>query len=329
MKHCSKNSSIRKYRTLAIIGNGFDLAHGYNTRYDQFVNATDSPTLDAFKAECDADENAATWYHFEENINRLTSSYFQKSMSGDYEYEDVLRHRDQLHSIFRDIHELLIKYLQNEVSKHPVRKRSSVKKFLKRKTYALSFNYTDVADHYSCTVYHVHGTLAEHDILLGYDYRDEPCLEEYDDMRWSKRLCRESLMFRRHLKNSLHLHPDDEIFQELMRSLEAYQHSENAGRGIDDEIESLIPYFHQIDSFLRGVRNGKPIPDVLLSRITTLVVMGHGIEADQVYLKDILRRCHHLKKVVIFRYAGESNVSFDAKAAFFRPYCKRIRSQEY
>ena len=69
-----KNPICKKqkpYRTLAIIGNGFDLAHNYATLYKSFVDSTDSESLDIFREYCDKDGTITTWYSFEENINHL------------------------------------------------------------------------------------------------------------------------------------------------------------------------------------------------------------------------------------------------------------------
>ena len=38
-----------KTNTLAIIGNGFDIAHGYKTDYRSFVDNTKDEALDTFK----------------------------------------------------------------------------------------------------------------------------------------------------------------------------------------------------------------------------------------------------------------------------------------
>lgn len=319
----------KKYRTLAIIGNGFDMAHNFATSYKSFVNATPSRSLDNFREYCEKDDKITTWYSFEENINRLTQELFLQSYSDDHDYEIVVQHRSHLQEVFTDIHSLLIHYLRQVTDSKPLIKLPSVKKYLKRKTMAISFNYTNIAAAYACEVFHVHGSLAENDILLGYDYRDEACLAEYDDMCWSKTICRESLAFRRYLKNELHLQPDSAEYSERISGLKAYQHYENSGRGLDEEVESFIPYYQLVDQFIKAHRKGGDIPKIDYGRINTIVVMGHGIEADRVFLQRIIRKCTHLKKVIIFRYAGEEDASFNAKVDFFKPYCKKVRSLMY
>lgn len=329
MRKAQSRKRQKSYRTLAIIGNGFDIAHNYATLYKSFVDATSSESLDIFKEYCDKDRSITTWYSFEENINRLTQELFLQSYSEDHDYDTVRRDRSRLREVFSDIHNLLIRYLRQETECKPVIRIPSVKKYLKRKTKAISFNYTKVAAVYPCDVFYVHGSLDEEDILLGYDYRDEGCLAEYEDMRWGKNICREALAFRRYLKNNLHLQPGSQEYNERIEGLEAYQHYENSGRGIDEEVETFIPHYQFVDQFVSSYRKDGDVPKIDYSKISTVVILGHGIEADRVFLKRIIKKCTHLKKVVIFRYAGESDSSFNTKADFFKPYCKRIRAVMY
>lgn len=329
MRKAQSRKRQKSYRTLAIIGNGFDIAHNYATLYKSFVDATSSESLDIFKEYCDKDRSITTWYSFEENINRLTQELFLQSYSEDHDYDTVRRDRSRLREVFSDIHNLLIRYLRQETECKPAIRIPSVKKYLKRKTKAISFNYTKVAAAYPCDVFYVHGSLDEEDILLGYDYRDEGCLAEYEDMRWGKNICREALAFRRYLKHDLHLQPGSPEYNERIEGLEAYQHYENSGRGIDEEVETFIPHYQLVDQFVSSYRKDGDVPKIDYSKISTVVILGHGIEADRVFLKRIIKKCTHLKKVVIFRYAGESDSSFNAKADFFKPYCKRIRAVMY
>lgn len=319
----------KTYKTLAIIGNGFDLAHGFHTDFTSFAEHTSDLALNSFKKLCENNDYSTTWYLFEENIAYLTTQMFHASMQEDADYDTCRSAISNLNNTFRQIHQLLLIYLKQETRRIPVRKLASVRKFFKRKTKVLTFNYTDIAQAYSKDIFYVHGSLMEDDILLGYDTRMEPDLTQYEDICWSKNLCREALSFRRYLKNELHLTLGNPRYSALISSLEDYQGCENSGRGFDDNIEEDIPDFSLVDSFIKRYHNQGEIPDISYKKIRTIVVLGHGIEADRVFLKQILQKCTHLKKVVIFRYSGESDLSFEKKASFFRPYCKRIRSVKY
>lgn len=328
------NRSIRTkhrktYRTLAIIGNGFDLNHHYETGYKSFKNATKSQSLDLFKAYCDEDKSITEWYDFEVSIDRLTQELFSQSFSNDYDYERVQQKQSSLQDAFADIHNLLIQYLRDETARHPVIKKPSIKKYLKRKTMALNFNYTNTASTYACDVFHVHGSLAENDVLLGYDYRSEACLAGYKDMCWNKDLCREALAYRRFLKNELKFQTDSREYDERIEGLAIYQQYKHSGRGIDEEVELLIPHYQLVNQFIQAYHNDGDIPKIDYSKITTIVVMGHSIEADRVFLQKIIKKCTRLKKAIIFRHTEEDDISFNTRADFFKPYCKRIHSVKY
>ena len=133
MKRTPSGKREKTYRTLAIIGNGFDIAHNYATLYRPFVDATSSESLDIFKEYCDKDQSITTWYSFEENINRLTQELFQQSYSDDHDYRMVRQDRSRLQKVFSDIHNLLIGYLRHETESKPVVKFPSVKKYLRKR----------------------------------------------------------------------------------------------------------------------------------------------------------------------------------------------------
>lgn len=319
----------KKDKTLAIVGNGFDLAHGFDTDYQSFVAHTTDPNLDRFRKLCENEGGITTWYLFEQNIGSLSSQFFMDSMAETADYDAARRKITELKDTFQQIHPLLTQYLRQETAKKPVKKLTSVKKYLKRKTKVVTFNYTDVVQAYTDNIYYVHGSLKEENILLGYDARMEPCLAQYEDIFWSKNIRREALDFRRYLKEERGLEESSPEYSSLMSSMESYQHWENSGRGIDDGVEATLPHFSQVDGFFKRRTKRGEIPGVDFGKIRTIVVLGHGIEADRAFLTQMLRKCRCLKKVVIFRYNGESDSSFEGKAAFFRPYCKRIRAARY
>ncbi len=316
----------KRYKRLAIIGNGFDLNHGYKTDYKTFAANTQHPSLARFKTYCDT-ERIETWYSFEENIRILSERYFLKSMSEYCDFDDNRMEVRELTRIFQDIHKLLSNYLASEIATNPLEKKPCIEKYLDENTVAINFNYTNTAERYTPHIRYVHGSLKENDILLGYDFREEPCLAQYEDMRWSKTLCRESLAFRRHILKWLK--PESKLYKKLLSGLNAYHHWENTGRGLDEEVRRTIPYCSTIERFLKKYRNRFEILGVRFSDIETLVVIGHGIEADKVFLKSILEKCGNLKKVVLYRYNGESDESIHTKMEFFLPHCEDVELVDY
>lgn len=316
----------KRYKTLAIIGNGFDLNHGYRTDYKTFAANTQHPSLTRFKDYCDT-ERIETWYSFEENIRILSERFFLRSMSEYCDFDDNRQEVRELTEVFRDIHDLLSRYLASEIATKPLEKKPCIEKYLDENTVAINFNYTDTAEVYTPHVWYVHGSLKENDILLGYDFREEPCLAQYEDMCWSKALCRESLAFRRHALKWLK--PESKRYQKLLSGLNDYHHWENTGRGLDEEVRRVIPYCNIIERFLKKYRKRLELPNVRFSEIETLVVLGHGIEADKVFLKSLVEKCNNLKKVILYRYNGESDDSIYTKTEFFRPHCEDIEQIDY
>lgn len=318
---------MRKYNdnrhTLALIGNGFDMAHWYKTDYRSFVDQTNDPNLDYFRCCCENECSITTWYWLEESIRILTEKLFLQSYTEKCNYEANRKEAERLRTAFQNIHVLLLQYLEKETSRKPVEKLASVERYLTGST-AINFNYTKVARAYTKKVIYVHGSLEERDILLGYDFRPEPCLAEYVDLCWSKTICREQLAFRRFLRK--HRRSDDQM---LHSGLEAYQQWENSGRGIEEEASSFIPEYHRVDRILRRIRKHGEIPSLKYRRVKTIVVMGHGIKSDQVFLQKIVSACSKLERIVIFRYNGETDESFNAKVDFFRPYCDEIQTVYY
>ena len=313
---------------MAIVGNGFDLNHGYKSDYKSFIENTVSPYLDKFKTYCD-NENITTWYLFEESIRILTEELFFKSVTGGCNFDENRNEVQELADVFQEIHILLKNYLLNEIKSKKVTKKPCVEKYLNDNSIAINFNYSNTVEAYTKNVIYVHGSLEENDILLGYDYRDEACYAQYEDIRWSKSICRESLAFRRFLLKKKKYDVNNPKYKMLVDGLEKYHQLENTGKGLDDEVKIFIPEFQKVHAFLKKYRKSSVIPEICYSKIKTIAVLGHGIKADKKYLDEIISRCVNLTEVVIYRYRKESNESFNEKVSFFAPYCKNIKQVNY
>ena len=312
--------------TVALIGNGFDLNHGYKTDYGSFVNAVRAPALDVFRALCEKYGETETWYDFENNVERLTLKLFRGSVSDGAEHESNRRESEALCGSFGRIHSLLAEYLAAETAKHPPKIQPALAKYLSPHTLALNFNYTDTASAYTDNVFFVHGSLKENDILLGYDYRAEPCLAGYEDMRWSKALCREMLRFRRALR-SQGITPGSDLFRKRCDAMELYLAAANSARGLDGdaEPEKRIPEYSYAARFANTPDETSPD----CSRAKRIIVLGHGIRADREYLRAVLENCAGLEEVAVFRHARESDAEHEEKKAFFAPYCGRIITEYF
>ena len=318
----------RKYKSLAIIGNGFDLAHGYKTTFDEFVKNTSNANLDIFREFC-VDEHITTWHRFEENIKLISINIYQNNFVDNANFNEISNKIAQLNRIFADIHNLLIEFLKIETNRFQTRKMYNIKRCINSKTKVVNFNYTKVAEEYTTDIFYAHGYIEENNIVLGYDYSDEPCLISMEYMYWFKKYRRELLAFKRYLETEKFLETENLKYKQLMESFEKYQMYANSGRGIDEEVENEIEEFNQINDFICNECEKRLIPDIDYSKIKTITVIGHGIESDKEFLKEILQKCIKLNRVIVFRYNGESDESFISKSEFFKPYCKKIYTKYY
>ncbi len=317
------------FDSLAIIGNGFDLAHGFNTLYRSFVDCTNSPALDLFRKYCERENEIETWYNFEENVNIITNKLFHLNLANTTNYEEICKEIEQFTEAFRNIHSLMIEYLRNETTNKAVNKILNIEKVLTDQTFAINFNYTNIAQAYTNNIYHIHGSLEEDNILLGYDYRDEACLAQYKDMCWSKTLCRESLEFRRYLKNKMGLSVEDAKYKEILNDFNVYIERQNSSRGLDELLREEISHFDLINEILSSSEDIFDFIGVDYEKIIRIIILGHGIEADKKLLQNILEKCINLKEIVIYRYSKESETEYQKKAEFFLPFCENIIENTY
>lgn len=323
---------VRKSYCAAIIGNGFDMAHGLKTGYGDFVKAQNQDAFSEYKAfltkYC---SDAEGWSSFEERINELTYNCYRHSFDDTQNYDDVLQDVNRINSLFENLHTYLSDYLTEATKKGNVTQKASINWALRGNIPAINFNYTNTAELYTKNVFYVHGSLREAEIVLGYDFREEPCLMSAEMMYWSKCLCRERLAFSRYLREHLCISSSETIHRECMQDISRMQYLKNSGRGFDDGDWTTFNHPEIIKSFYAGdpYAYSDAFSRIDLSQITKIIVLGHGLSADEHYLTDILSKCSKLRKVVIFTYTGEDVRSLNAKKAFFRPYCRKVVTCKY
>lgn len=324
---------IPTYNAIAIIGNGFDLAHGYKTTYPQFVSAVGEDFFANFRKYLDEYcGSSPNWYDFENRIRDLTLSCFLQSYQEDGDYEKGREDLEKINEEFDILHEKLKAYLIAETSKTPKRRLPLVKRRLTKHTLGINFNYTSTAEEYLRHILYVHGSLRENNIILGYDFRDEPCLAGYDEMRWSKSICRERIAFRRHINHELKICPNEPTYEKLICDFDAIESMRYSSKGFDLD-EDIAEWENRpvFEHYLKEVEKGNALGarNVRYDRIKKIVVLGHSIQADRQYLSTLLKRCVRLRKVVIFSYLGESEKEWKEKEEFFKPYCKKIVKVRY
>ena len=312
-----KNSS-----TIALIGNGFDLAHGLRTDYMSFVKHNKNESIELFKYYCQM-QDISSWTCFEDCINTLSLKLFQEYINnGKSLYESKKRIQD-INTCFMTIRRLLMEYLKT-VELCSVECMESIQKTLTSNVYAINFNYTKTAELYTDSVFYPHGSIQENDIVLGYDCREEPCIINYEYSLWRKDIWRLRLAFARAL-NQLGIDKNHISYHELIKAGDKYLFWKNTGRGVNDhELEVQIPYFDLIDKFFREKEDINNYLGISLENVETILVIGHSISSDKKFLNDIVGRCRKLKEVIIYRYYGEENEEFMKKLEFFKGTQARI-----
>ncbi len=310
--------------TLAIVGNGFDIAHGYKTDYRSFVEKTKDAALDTFRKMCENEKSIKTWYNFEENIAIIMTNFYSDAVVGVYGYDNVDAERLKIQKMYERINLLLSEYLKNEIKTKEPECIQNIKKYIKNGTPIINFNYTNIARIYSKHIHYVHGSLKEKDIILGYDYKEEPCLSGYSDMYWGKNLRRERLAFNRILRRTI---LPEKGKQTLINSFEEYQGMRNSGRGIDEESRKELSNFWFINRLFK--HQLIKLPSINYESIHTVVVLGHGIEADQAYLRSIFDKCSQIYRVVLFTYEGEEEKEFKKRKEFLNKFCDNIITEYY
>ena len=114
----------RSSRCIAIVGNGFDMAHDLKTGYNDFVNAQNKDTFAEYKAFLEKYcGNADGWSSFEERINELTYNCYGHSFDDSQNYDDVLQDVKRINELFENLHSYLSDYLIEATTKGKVRKK--------------------------------------------------------------------------------------------------------------------------------------------------------------------------------------------------------------
>lgn len=325
------------FNTLVIIGNGFDLAHGYNTTFDSFSNKfiSDSNILQfkQYHKELLPDnlleEQHTKWYDFENVIEKLTRSLYGPGNITNKTIKNTIPIIDNLNIIFDNIHAILIEYLKEETAVENFKMFSTIKDYSTPQTNVINFNYTNTAKKYFDNIFYVHGSIEENDIILGYDSRDEFCLSQYRDILWSKQIKRKELAFRRYVEYEKHIPKDSPEYKKLVLELNQYQKYSNSSRGFDKEIIMSIPNFDFINLFMSSEYSKYILPNIDYSHISTIVVIGHGLKADEKLLKDIINKCSSVEKIILFQYDGETEQSIEEKKCFFGPWNIEIDIKKY
>lgn len=192
-------------KKLAIVGNGFDLAHDLKTNYSDFSKKLPKDLKEKwefFLGEFQVE--TSDWYSFENAIGKLTEKW-HKQFFGKYEKGESLEREElkekieQINQLYNSITFCLFDYISNENKKN-VDLNYLVSKEISKDSYVISFNYTNLIEKYSDLVYYIHGSIDEGYIVLGYKNKEEHTGIMPEATKYDKKKLREFLNFRRYLK---------------------------------------------------------------------------------------------------------------------------------
>lgn len=321
---------------LIIVGNGFDIAHGLKTTYKDFVNAVNDPILDEFRILVNnlnsQNEEEKSWFSFEENIERLAISIYEKNFSSDlFNYEEIENQMKEYNSLYLNISNLLYEYLNNEYNNNTIQVLESIKNEIDSNSFAISFNYTDTIKFYTKNYSFIHGSLKEDNhIILGFGIEQISDLATNEYSRYYKPTLREKLNFIRFLKSKGVNDSNNKLLQEFERHLMCMF----SGRGgYDFPIksdsypgESEIDIGNCSDIIVEYAKQNNFFParskELDFSNITEIVIMGHGLESDKAYFREIFESVYHLEKLTIYTFLGEDKNELSRKIRFLRELSK-------
>ena len=323
--------------SLNIVGNGFDLAHGLPTTYQNFTdNYYDkSPSLQKFKSILgnstlsarDPEELIVEWNDFENVIGHITNDYFIEHMMtyeniGSPESEAIFEGKLKiLYEAYEGIISDFTEYLRS-ISFEKVKPLPNIKPIFKESDYSITFNYTDTARIYqnnSTNVYHIHGSLKEQEkIVLGYQSRmTRPDFEAPSSSKYNKKKLRDMLSFQRFLRvNHKDISPD--MFIEEVELFQKIIDMSSTGRGYDEITDISSPFtraFRQLDKKTRS-----EFENNFLTNLKQIVILGHSLKADEDLFYYIFENSRKLKNIILFTYAGEELAQIKEKERLIQSF---------
>ena len=319
---------------IVIIGNGFDLAHGYETSFKNFAENNKGKYFKRYVRDLYGNKvakNNEKWTDFERIIQNSTLDIFRSDDQIDRLYKKAKCREwnefpNKIDNYFSRLSDEIMDYLDMAQKQCEFKVKNSVKRYLSDNSYIISFNYTDIAEKYTNNIFHIHGSINERDIILGYDHHNfdgngESCVMEPNLMKRNKRFMRQTLNYKRYLR-SRNL-PRYEIDKLGKKYLEYIVNCEGNMSGINKTAFKGCYY----NDFIKSPNYDRQLPiDIKFDKIKSLVIIGHSLLSDQKLIKEsIINKCCNLKRFIIFAYDKEPFKEIYKKAVFLHRLCPRAR----
>lgn len=312
----SINNSVNR---LVIIGNGFDLAHGYKTLYYHFItNAKSKAAVNFEKSTQNHLDKDSCWYNFEDTISEISSNAFQdRVLTGNANINIK-----EINKYFYELKIDLLRYLAKETAS-PCPLYPRIRYWLKN-ALVINFNYTKTVEQYGCKPFYIHGNITEENAVLGYDFRIDFCTYSYEETYYSKFLQREILSFSRFLKFFNFSAKSKRKYIERYKSIDMQF---NSPRGEVNYEQTFCDYLIRVYRFYKVWHNNST--SINYKKIKQLVVMGHSLKADEYFLNSVFSECKNLEEIILFIYENEPRKSIIEKVTFLRKYCNTIKLVHY
>ena len=321
---------------LVLVGNGFDMAHGLMTSYENFAdNNKDNPDMVAFCTLVDSvkeddiflkeegkRKDDVTWYDFEENIELISTWMFRKNFRDNRkqeEFENLDQTMACYNKVFERVSDLLVAYLADEFSSKKIEKIKSVEKEITPNSYVISFNYTDTIKMYTHNYNFVHGSINDDrgNIILGFPRNDVSDLSTNEYIKHKKDILRERLSFSRFLRKNNYVE-----VEKLLQEFELHLNCLFGGKGEYNFPEKNTANGMVYDTHLASEaiikyaknNNFRPAKDKGdYSDVREIVIMGHGLEADLHFIESLFKKAVSLETIKLFSYEGETDSEISRK----------------
>ena len=193
-----------KEKALFIIGNGFDIAHGIKSSYNDYHDWLLRHQYHEFVAYMEslfpAIENGEQllWKDFEEAIGiydtmQIHMRYFQGVDSYQYAKETQLRVTERIKPFVEMIPKTLIEWARTVIGfSYP----QKIYEGLTQDCKYLTFNYTKVLERVyginSCNICHIHGCVEDDKIIVGHNHKRNP--QDEDDNQLNIKMSRRNIV---------------------------------------------------------------------------------------------------------------------------------------
>lgn len=243
---------------LVVIGNGFDLFHGYKSRYQDFWQQVGTTPLDEIvHFNRQARGQQVRWSDVEAQIRVAAENAYQLSATRRMPGAGVMVQQRSTRAIRRFEHDFS-RYLRTERERvlisDPTRSQTA-RELLSEAGAILNFNYTDTAtqlyDVWPENIYYLHGSLLEGQTILGVDNDDVIAREPYEYASTTKGYRRDILDFKRWYWIKNNFGPIPEKTLAAFRAYDAYYYG----------WRRLYPAFgdHEIISLLYTLDSDMPV----------------------------------------------------------------------